>query len=99
MRKLQDRDGSGTVTLPKQCLRMDGLIDENGDPTEQCASVDRLGRRTYLVRFSEGGGELPEITEAPLIQQIAAQVDFGGQTGADPDAGGVAAGVTEDDKV
>ncbi len=75
MRKLQDRDGSGTVTIPKQCLRMDGLLDENGSPSEQCASVDRLGRRTYVVRFSEDG-DIPEITKAPLIQQIAAKTDF-----------------------
>jgi hypothetical protein len=99
MRKLQDRDGSGTVTMPKQCLRMDGLLEEDGSPTEQCAKVERLGRRTYVVRFSEEHGELPEITEAPLIQQVAAQLDFDSQRDPDPDAGRAVAGVTEDDKV
>lgn len=84
MRKLQDRDGSGTVTIPKQCLRMDGLLDDDGAPSEQCASVDRLGRRTYVIRFSDGG-DLPEITKAPLIQQIAAQTEFEPRSDAEPD--------------
>jgi len=57
-------------------FELDGLLeDDGGIPEQQCVDVERLGRRTYVVRFPEGG-ELPELAEAPLMQRIAAQVQF-----------------------
>jgi len=76
MQTLQRKSGSGVVTIRKEWLELDGLLeDDGGIPEQQCVDVERLGRRTYVVRFPEGG-ELPELAEAPLMQRIAAQVQF-----------------------
>lgn len=76
MQTLQRKSGSGVVTIPRGWLDRDGVLDEDGGiPSKQCVDIERLGRRTYVVRFPEGG-ELPELAEAPLMQRIAAQVQF-----------------------
>lgn len=99
---LQRKSGSGVVTIPKKHLRRDGLLEDDEVPEQHPVDVERIGRRAYVIRFPENG-ELPELTEAPLIQKIAAQVQFVPRSeidaDPDPDAGRVAAGVTEDDKV
>lgn len=59
-RKLVERDGSGTVTLNKDDLRLDGMVDEEGNICEQEMHVQRLSRGAYLVRAVENG-TVPEV--------------------------------------
>ncbi|OYR85791.1 hypothetical protein [Halorubrum ezzemoulense] len=54
-KSLVDRDGSGTVTIDKQHLKLDGLVAEDGSIKEAEAHVQRVGDGSYLVRFPEGG--------------------------------------------
>lgn len=90
MQQLYNNDGSGVVTIPKKYLEIDELLsDEGGIPDSQPCDVDRLGRRTYIVRFPDGDG-LRDLEETSVIQRIAAQVQFvprsqseGGRGGAD----------------
>lgn len=50
VRKLRNIDGSGGVTLPKDDLRRDGLIDEDGEIREAFVEVDRTDEGEYLLR-------------------------------------------------
>ena len=61
-RKLVERDGSGTVTLDKGDLKLDGYVTEDGRIDETEMHVQRLGRGAYLVRAVDDG-EVPEIDE------------------------------------
>lgn len=61
-KKLVDRDGSGTVTIDKQHLQLDGLVAEDGSICEADAHTQRVGERAYLVRFPENG-EVPSLSE------------------------------------
>ncbi|GCF13240.1 hypothetical protein Harman_11750 [Haloarcula mannanilytica] len=84
MQKLQNRSGSGLVTLPKDFLERDGLLNSDGDPDEAHLTVDRLGERAYVVRVCDG--DVPELSECEAIQRLAAErmVDedvFGQQKG------------------
>ena len=72
MRQLIKQHGSSMVTLPKNGLERDGLVDEDGEPVEQqSAVVDRLGKRCYLVRLADG--DVPEVTETEVVKRLAAQ--------------------------
>ncbi|AJF26812.1 hypothetical protein SG26_14280 [Haloarcula sp. CBA1115] len=71
MQKLQNRGGSGLVTLPKTFLERDGLVDDAGEPDDAHLTVDRLGERAYVVRVCDG--DVPELTECEAIQRIAAE--------------------------
>lgn len=70
MQKLQNRDGSGVVTIPKDDLERDGLLDGD-EPSEHHLTVDRLGERAYLVRVCDG--DIPELWECPEIRRIAVE--------------------------
>lgn len=73
MRKLRDDGGSGLVTIPKKYLERDDVLDEDGTvPEEQRLTVDRLGRRAYLVRLTDDGS-LPELHECEAVRRVAAQ--------------------------
>ena len=61
-KSLVDRDGSGTVTIDKQHLQLDGLVDKDGSIKEADAHTQRVGERAYLVRFPENG-EVPSLIE------------------------------------
>jgi hypothetical protein len=61
-RKLVERDGSGTVTLDKDDLRVDGLVTDDGAIEEQDVHVQRLGRGAYLVRAVRDGS-VPPVAE------------------------------------
>jgi len=54
-RKLVERDGSGTVTLDKGDLALDGYVREDGSIDETKMHVQRLGQGAYLVRAVENG--------------------------------------------
>ncbi|KOX92814.1 hypothetical protein AMS69_10150 [Haloarcula rubripromontorii] len=71
MQKLQNRSGSGLVTLPKGFLERDGLLDESGEPDEAHLTVDRLDERAYVVRVCDG--DVPELSECEAIQRLAAE--------------------------
>lgn len=74
MQQLQKKSGSGVVTIPKPELRKDNLVEEDGSlPDSQTTCVDRLGRRTYVIRFPEGG-DLPDLHECEHIRRIAADL-------------------------
>jgi len=60
VQKLVNRDGSGTVTIDKQHLQLDGLVAEDGSICEADAHTQRVGERAYLVRFPEDG-EVPAV--------------------------------------
>ncbi|SEK90767.1 hypothetical protein [Haloferax larsenii] len=60
-RKLCDREGTPTVSLDKDELRMDGIIDESGEiPDSQEMHVQRVGKGAYLVRAVSANG-IPEL--------------------------------------
>lgn len=71
MQKLQNRSGSGLVTLPKDFLERDGLLDSDGEPDEAHLTVDRLDERAYVVRVCDG--DVPELSECDVIQRLAAE--------------------------
>ena len=73
MQKLQDHGGSGVVTLPRDELQKDAVLDDGEIPDEQHLDVERMGRRTYVVRIPEDDGELPELTECDFVKRLAAQ--------------------------
>ena len=54
-RKLVERDGSGTVTLDKGDLQLDGMVDDDGSIVEQELHVQRLSKGAYLVRAVDDG--------------------------------------------
>jgi len=61
-RKLVERDGSGTVTLDKGDLALDGYVNENGTIEETEVHVQRLGQGAYLVRAVDDG-EVPALAD------------------------------------
>jgi len=61
-RKLVERDGSGTVTLDKGDLALDGYVNDNGKIEETEVHVQRLGQGAYLVRAVDDG-EVLELCE------------------------------------
>jgi hypothetical protein len=71
MQQLQNHGGSGVVTVPKDFLERDGLVDDDGDPADAHLTVDRLGDRAYVVRVCDG--DVPELTECEAIRRIAAE--------------------------
>ena len=71
MQKLQNRDGSGVVTIPKHDLERDGLVDDEGEPAEVHLTVDRLDERAYVVRVCDG--DIPELRECEAVRRIAAE--------------------------
>ncbi|SFR31174.1 hypothetical protein [Halorubrum sodomense] len=73
MQKLQNHGGSGVVTIPRDDLEKDDLLDEGELPDEQHLDVDRLGRRTYVVRIPEEGGNLPELAQCEVVERLAAK--------------------------
>lgn len=73
MQQLQAKSGSGVVTIPKAKLRQDDILDGGEIPNEQCVVVDRIGRRSYVVRFPEEG-DLPELSECESIRRVAAEL-------------------------
>lgn len=72
MQVLQQKNRSGVVTIPKEHLERDGVL-EDGDPEEQNLVVDRIGRQQYLVRMVEGGN-VPDLEEAEVVQRVAAKI-------------------------
>ncbi|GGN92288.1 hypothetical protein [Haloarcula pellucida] len=71
MQKLQSRGGSGMVTVPKEFLDRDGLLDDDGEPETAHLTVERLGERAYVVRVCDG--DIPELAECEEIRRIAAE--------------------------
>ncbi|QZP37067.1 hypothetical protein [Halobaculum magnesiiphilum] len=73
MQTLQRRSGSGLVTLPKDGLERDGVLDDDGEiPEQQNLVVDRLGRRVYLVRLVDDA-RVPDAEETEVVERLAAQ--------------------------
>ncbi|WP_459808554.1 hypothetical protein [Halopiger thermotolerans] len=46
-------DGSGGVTLPKDDLERDGLVNENGELKDARLAVDRVGDGEYRITAIE----------------------------------------------
>ncbi|WP_138006544.1 hypothetical protein [Halalkalirubrum salinum] len=62
-RRLINNSGTPTVSLDKDELQMDGILDKDGEiPREQEMHVQRLGPRAYLVRAVDETG-IPELDE------------------------------------
>lgn len=70
MQTLQERSGSGLVTIPKRFLERDGLLDEDGKPRRQSVTVDRLDEGVYAVRICDG--DVPEVEETEKVQRLIA---------------------------
>lgn len=63
-RKLRDRNGSPAVTLDKDHLRRDGVLDADGSiPDDRQLLVERVEEGAYLVRVIESVEEIPEAGE------------------------------------
>ncbi|GGL57555.1 hypothetical protein [Halocalculus aciditolerans] len=76
MQQLTVRGSSGMVTIPKDHLRRDGVIDDDfPDDFSQSVVVDRLARGEYLVRLVDDG-EVPDLRDSDAVQQAAAQLVF-----------------------
>lgn len=63
-RKLCDREGTPTVSLDRDELRMDGIIEGDGTiPDDQEMYINRLEEGIYLVRAVDDGDvpDLPDI--------------------------------------
>jgi len=73
MQKLQDHGGSGVVTLPRDDLEKDDVLNDGEIPDGQHLDVERMGRRTYVVRIPDDSGTLPELTECNVVERLAAQ--------------------------
>lgn len=74
MQKYKLRDtGHGTpgITLPRDDLSDDGLLDDGEIPDEQWMRIDRLGERTYLVRACDG--DLPDVRESEVVRRLVAE--------------------------
>ncbi|MFC6975672.1 hypothetical protein ACFQL1_15015 [Halomicroarcula sp. GCM10025709] len=71
MQTLQKRGGSGLVTIPKDDLERDGLVDDDGEPADVHLSVERLGERVWVVRVCDGS--IPELRECEEVKRIAAE--------------------------
>lgn len=78
MQKLQNHGGSGVVTIPRDDLEKDGVLENDDLPDEQHLDVERMGRRTYVVRIPEEG-DLPELAQCELVERLAAKraIDLG----------------------
>jgi hypothetical protein len=64
----------GQVTIGKDQLRQDGILDGDEIPEQQTVFVDRLERRTYLIRFPAEDGSVGPLSECEIIRQKAAQI-------------------------
>jgi hypothetical protein len=75
MRKLRSISGSGHISLPKTQLEKDGLVDNGEIVEDQQVDIERVDERSYLVRFPDDDGNVPELSEADVVQkQVAMQV-------------------------
>ncbi|WP_435143745.1 hypothetical protein [Halobaculum sp. P14] len=72
MQTLQKKSGSGVVTIPKDDLERDEILEDGALPAEQNVVVDRLGRRVYLVRFVDDT-RIPEVEDTEVVERFAAQ--------------------------
>lgn len=72
MQKLQNHGGSGVVTIPRDDLEKDDVLDGGAIPDGQHLDVERMGRRTYVVRIP-GAGDLPELAQSELVERLAAK--------------------------
>lgn len=88
MKELRTIGASGYVCIPKDSLRRDGIVKNGCIDQDQSAAVDRVGERTYLVRFPDGDGDLPELAETDVVQrEVAVELrDYYDRTGAAPTA-------------
>ena len=73
MQVLQQKNLSGVVTIPKEHLERDEVLEDGEFPDEQNLVVDRVGRQQYLVRMVEGG-DVPDLEEAEVVQRVAAKI-------------------------
>ncbi|QCC46597.1 hypothetical protein [Halobellus limi] len=72
MQKLRKDSGSGVVTIPKQYLSLDDVIEDGEFGEEVAVSVERLDRRCYVVRIPDDGG-LPDLTETEFVERLVGQ--------------------------
>ena len=72
MQKLQNHGGSGVVTIPRDDLEKDGVLEGGDIPDGQHLDVERMGQRTYVVRIPEAG-DLPELSQCELVERLAAK--------------------------
>jgi len=49
--KVRNDNGTAMVSLPKGDLRVDELIDDDGNPIPSQARVDRIGPKTFKVQI------------------------------------------------
>ena len=66
-RKLCNRDGTPTISLDRDDLRLDGVIEPDGSiPDGQEMHVQRLGPGSYLVRAVDEG-------TVPALEELLAR--------------------------
>jgi hypothetical protein len=62
-RKLRDRGGTPAVSLVKDHLRRDGLLEDGKIPEDLEVYVERVDNGAYLVRAVSPDGDLPNLDE------------------------------------
>jgi len=72
MQTLTRKGSSGIVTLPKDYLLRDDVLEDGDVPEEQNLVVDRLGRRAYLVRLVDDG-TIPDPEQTEVVERLAAR--------------------------
>lgn len=73
--KLCVRSGTGYVRIPRDDLRLEGLLDEDGEVQErQEMHVQRAGEGTYIVRVVKDDGSLVPIEECEAVRRAAAEM-------------------------
>ena len=50
IRKLRNIDGSGGVMIPKDDLRRDGMVDDDGEIKDAHITVDRVDDGEYRIK-------------------------------------------------
>jgi len=71
-RHINRKQGSGTIALPKDDLRRDGLLDDGKIPSDQLVHIDRLGEGTWVVRAVDDR-DVPELSECDAIKRLVAE--------------------------
>jgi hypothetical protein len=73
LQQLREKTGSAVVTIPKDELRADGVLEDGEIPDQQTVDVEKLGERAFLVRIVDEG-EVPAVEECDVVRRLAADI-------------------------
>jgi hypothetical protein len=73
LQQLQEKTGSAVVTIPKDELRADGVLEDGEILDQQTVDVEKLGERAFFVRIVDEG-EVPAVEECGVVRRLAADI-------------------------